>query len=70
MPESDLGDRPVTIAVGPLAPGEAARALAAGRTAAEAMRRRGLIQGAALWLGEEVETVGAALPELAAAARG
>jgi uncharacterized protein len=61
-PDSDLGDRPVTVAVGPLAPDEVARALAAGRAAAEAMRRRGLIAAAALWLGGQVATVGTALP--------
>jgi uncharacterized protein len=65
-PDSDLGDLPVTVAVGPLAPEEVAQALAAGREAAEAMRRRGLIAGAALWLDNQVETVGTALPTPAA----
>ncbi|HYI82980.1 MAG TPA: UPF0280 family protein [Acetobacteraceae bacterium] len=49
-PDSDLGDRPVTTAVGPLEPDEVAAALAAGRACAEAMRRRGLIHDAALML--------------------
>jgi ApbE superfamily uncharacterized protein (UPF0280 family) len=63
-PDSDLGGRPVTVAVGPLARAEIARALAAGRRSAEAMMARGLIEAAALWLGGQVETVGigAALP--------
>ena len=61
-PDSDLGARPVTVAVGPLTEAEVARALAAGRAVAGAMRRRGLIEGAALWLGGQVETVGTTLP--------
>ena len=66
-PDSDLGDRPVTVSVGPLDAQEIARALAAGRAEAERMLRRGLIAGAALWLGGEVETVGTAMPHPAAA---
>ncbi len=57
-PDSDLGDRPVTVGVGPLAPVEIARALAAGSAAAECMLARGLIAGAALWLSGEITTVG------------
>lgn len=67
-PDSDLGERPVTVAVGPLAADEIARALAAGRDAAEAMRRRRLVHAAALWLGGGVETVGTALPSAGSAA--
>ena len=61
-PDSDLGDRAVTVAVGALAPEEVARTLAAGRAAAERMRRAGLIAAAALWLAGECATVGEALP--------
>ena len=39
--DTDLGDRPVTTAVGPLDPAEVADALAAGAASAEAMRARG-----------------------------
>ncbi len=60
-PDSDLGGRLVTVGVGALAPEEVARALAAGRAAAEAMLARGRIHGAALWLGSKVETVGPVL---------
>jgi ApbE superfamily uncharacterized protein (UPF0280 family) len=56
-PESDLGDRLVTVGVAPLTPAEIARALAAGRAEARAMLARRLIHGAALWLGGQVETV-------------
>lgn len=49
-PDSDLGDRPVTVAVGPLAPAEVAAALDRGLAAAEAMRARGLLHAAALFL--------------------
>jgi uncharacterized protein len=49
-PDSDLGERPVTTSVGPLAPDEIAAALAAGRVRAEAMRASGLIHDAALTL--------------------
>lgn len=57
-PDSDLGPRPVTVAVGPLAPAEVARALAAGAAAAEALRARRLIVAAALFLGGECRIVG------------
>ena len=56
-PDSDLGDRPVTVSVGALTPGEVAAALAAGLRRAEAMRAEGLIADAALALrGETVVT--------------
>ena len=57
-PDSDLGGRPVTVSVGPLAPDEIAAALAAGRARAEAMRAEGLIRDAALMLGGETVAVG------------
>ncbi|CAA9518044.1 MAG: FIG00845751: hypothetical protein [uncultured Sphingomonas sp.] len=57
-PDSDLGDRPVTTSVGPLAPEEVAAALAAGRARAEAMRAEGLIRDAALTLRGETVVVG------------
>jgi uncharacterized protein len=49
-PDSDLGDRPVTVSVGPLSVTQVDRALAAGCLAAEAMMARGLIHAAALSL--------------------
>jgi hypothetical protein len=49
-PDSDLGGRLVTVGVGPLAPAEIAQALEAGLAVAEDLRRRGLIEGAALFL--------------------
>ena len=56
--DTDLGDRLVTTAVGPLAPAEIARALAAGAARAEAMRARGLIAAAALFLAARCAAVG------------
>lgn len=50
-PDSDLGDRLVTTSVGPLAPAEIEMALDAGREVADALRRQGSIQTAALYLG-------------------
>lgn len=62
-PDSDLGERPVTVAVGELTPGEIAAALDAGLARAEAWWREGRILGAALRLAGEVRTTGcAALP--------
>ena len=57
-PDSDLGDRPITVSVGRLAPDEVAAALARGRSRAEAMRADGLIRGAALVLRGEAAAVG------------
>ncbi len=65
-PDSDLGERLVTVAVGALTPAEVARALQAGRAVAEDFRRRGLIEAAALFLCGETITCGRvaqALPE-------
>lgn len=66
--DSDLGDLPVTVAVGPLPPEAVADALAAGATVAESMRGAGLIAAAALSLAGEVAVVGPLGIESAAAA--
>jgi uncharacterized protein len=60
-PQSDLGERRVTVAVGPLTAGEIDRALAFGVAEAELWRDRGLIEAAALRLGEQTRLVGAAV---------
>ncbi|GAA4126145.1 UPF0280 family protein [Aminobacter aganoensis] len=52
-PDSDLGDRPVTTGVGLLTPPEIDRALDAGLTVADRMRRQGSIQTAVLFLAGE-----------------
>jgi uncharacterized protein len=57
-PQSDLGHRPVTVAVGPLTADEIDRALAFGAAEAELWRKRDLIEGAALRLGERIRLVG------------
>lgn len=57
-PDSDLGDRLVTVDVGPLSPGVVATALAAGAEVARTMHRRGLIDGALLTLADQIEIVG------------
>jgi ApbE superfamily uncharacterized protein (UPF0280 family) len=49
-PDSDLGDRPVTRAVGSLAPAEVGQALARGLARASVLRDRGLIHAAAIRL--------------------
>jgi ApbE superfamily uncharacterized protein (UPF0280 family) len=58
-PQSDLGERRVTVAVGPLTPGETEHALASGAAEAELWRDLGLIEAAALRLGERTRLVGA-----------
>lgn len=63
-PDSDLGARLVTVAVGGLSATEADAALAAGLARAEAYRSAGLIHGAALRLAGVVRTTG--LPALPA----
>lgn len=61
-PDTDLGDRAVTVGVGPLGPAEIAAALESGRRRAEAMRAAGLLREAALTLrGRTVTTGGTAL---------
>jgi ApbE superfamily uncharacterized protein (UPF0280 family) len=66
-PDSDLGDRLVTLEIGTLADDEVRRALAAGMARAETIRRSGLIYGAVLVLQRRFATVGAGLKLLAAA---
>jgi len=58
-PDSDLGDLPVTVAVGALSPGEVAAALDAGRERAEEYARAGLILAAMLQLRGERRFVSA-----------
>ncbi|MEO3473195.1 UPF0280 family protein [Roseomonas sp. CAU 1739] len=60
-PDSDLGDRLVTVDVGTLSDGEIARALDAGLARAEAFRAAGHVLGAALRLGGVVRATGLAL---------
>ena len=57
-PDSDLGARLVTVEVAPLMPADVAEALASGLAAAEALRARGLIEAAALFLAGEARVVG------------
>lgn len=58
QPDSDLGDRPVTRGVGPLAEDEIAVALSAGVAFAETLRAAGRIAAAALHLAGETRVVG------------
>ncbi len=60
-PDSDLGARAVTVAVGPLPPGKIVVALARGLDRAMAMARRGLIVDACLVLQGETRVLGRAL---------
>ena len=57
-PDSDLGARAVTVAVGALAPDEIATALSRGHAVAEEMRRSGQIEAAVLFLRGQAEIVG------------
>ena len=57
-PDSDLGERPVTQAVGSLTTEEVDQALTAGARTAERLVRIGLIRSAALCLREKVRVVG------------
>ncbi len=57
-PDSDLGERPVTQAVGGLAAYEIEQALSAGTRTAERLLRMGLIRSAALCLREKMRVVG------------
>jgi uncharacterized protein len=66
-PDSDLGERLVTLEVGHLGEEEVAAALRAGAAKAEVLRRSGLIHGAVLVLRGRLATVGTDLPRLAAA---
>jgi len=56
--DSDLGDMSVTVGVGALARHEIVQALDAGQVVAEACRRRGLIEAAALFLGGDMRLCG------------
>jgi ApbE superfamily uncharacterized protein (UPF0280 family) len=66
-PDSDLGRRLVTLAVGRLTDDEITTALRSGTARAEGLRRSGLIHGAVLVLRRCFATVGAGLPRLQAA---
>lgn len=66
-PDSDLGERSVTLDVGELDDDDCQTALQSGAVQAEAMRRSGLIHGAVLVLKRRLVTVGTDLPLLAAA---
>jgi len=57
-PDNDLGDLPVTRAVGALTENEVSRALARGLTTAATLRSEGLIRAAALHLRGETRMVG------------
>lgn len=59
QPDSDLGRRPVTTAVGPLSGPERRAALAAGLAAARRHHAAGLIKAAALFLEHDIVTLGA-----------
>jgi ApbE superfamily uncharacterized protein (UPF0280 family) len=66
-PDSDLGDRLVTVAVGRLAAAEAAQALDAGLACAQAWVDAGLIRAAALRLAGQSRIAGDPLPQECAA---
>lgn len=61
-PDSDLGERPVTVEVGALTPEETAAALERGSQCAEDFQARGLIGGALLTLNRELRLIGAGAP--------
>lgn len=63
-PDSDLGQRLVTVGVGPLTAFETDAALAAGLREAEALRRRGLVAAAALFLNGEQRLCGLPMKKL------
>ncbi len=64
--DTDLGERPGTVAVGPLPPRAVATALEAGARAARSMRTNGLIAGAYLSLQGRVATLGGLAARVAA----
>lgn len=66
-PDSDLGERPVTLDLGALTDAEVRAALRAGAARAEILRRSGHIHGAVLVLRGRFATVGTGLPGLQAA---
>ncbi len=57
--DSDLGLRPVTVAVPDLSPQDRARAIAAGRACAENLQVRGMIEAAAIFLQSDLGVLGA-----------
>lgn len=57
-PDSDLGDRLVTTAVGMLSEADVAEALERGQAEAEKLRRRGLVEAVALFLDGEARVCG------------
>jgi ApbE superfamily uncharacterized protein (UPF0280 family) len=65
-PDSDLGDRLVTVALGPLHADEIRHALAAGRREAKRLADAGRIHAAVLVLRGDIATVGIDTPRLAA----
>ena len=65
-PDSDLGSRLVTVAVGALSEAAIGRALSAGEARARRMREAGLIHGAVLILDRRVRVVGPCVPRLEA----
>ena len=56
-PDSDLGDQPVTVAVGPLKDDQIEQALASGAETAQALLQQGLIHGAVLVLRQRCRLV-------------
>ncbi|HXX04072.1 MAG TPA: UPF0280 family protein [Xanthobacteraceae bacterium] len=68
-PQSDLGERLVTVDVGPLTQDEIEEALAAGRDEAERLRRAAVIEAAALQLCGQTVVCGGALDTLPAPSR-
>ncbi|WP_207482039.1 UPF0280 family protein [Arenibaculum pallidiluteum] len=68
--DSDLGDLPVTVAVGTLPEDAVVSALDGGRAYAEDLLQRGLVHGAVLVLQGRVRVVGAPAGQLAGPARG
>jgi ApbE superfamily uncharacterized protein (UPF0280 family) len=65
-PDSDLGERLVTLDVGPLGRADIEHALRAGIAKAESLRQAGHIYGAVLVLQQRFATVGPSLARLAA----
>ena len=61
QPDSDLGTRPVVVGLGPLAPAEAAQALANGMALAHQFHAQGHILGAVLCLQGQTRIIGAPL---------
>jgi len=61
QPDSDLGSRPVVVGLGPLAPAEAAQALAHGMAEAQSYHASGQIMGAVLCLRGQTCIIGAPL---------